>query len=295
MTGHADFECLVLTRDEELNLPHTLEALLPWARRVHIVDSGSTDRTLEIAGEFAARFPGQVNIVEREWMGYARQKNWALDTLPLEAAWVLIVDADEVVLPDLRDEIIAACRRDPAEVREVGFYINRYFMFLGSRIRHCGFYPSWNLRLFKRGCARYEEREVHEHMIANGPTGYLRGHMEHNDRRGLEAYMTKHNRYSSLEAREIHAVLNGSPRNGLSIDVRLLGNGLQRRRWFKHRLYPKLPAKWLFRFVYMYFLRLGFLDGLAGLRFCLFMSAYELLISLKLAELRIAEKRGARS
>lgn len=289
----ADVECLILTRDEEMNLPHTLEALLPWSRRVHIVDSGSTDRTLQIAREFAERFPGQVNVVEQPWMGYARQKNWALEALPLESAWVLIVDADEILLPDLRNEIQAVCRRDPAEVREVGFYINRYFVFLGRRIRHCGFYPSWNLRLFKRGRARYEEREVHEHMIADGPTGYLRGHMEHNDRRGLEAYMAKHNRYSSLEAKEIRAVLSGSQRHSASIGARLLGNGLQRRRWFKHQLYPRMPAKWLFRFIYMYFLRLGFLDGMAGLRFCLFMSAYELLISLKLAELRTASTPGA--
>src|SRR5690606_14213108 len=174
--------------------------------------------------------PGQVNVVEHEWPGYARQKNWALQTLPLESDWVLIVDADEVVLPELRDAILAVCARDPADVAEAGFYINRYFVFLGRRIRHCGFYPSWNLRLLKRGRARYEEREVHEHMIANGPTGYLRGHMEHNDRRGLEAYMAKHNRYSSLEAREIHCVMYGLPRNGASIDARLLGNGLQRRR-----------------------------------------------------------------
>jgi glycosyltransferase involved in cell wall biosynthesis len=288
----ANVECLILTRDEEVNLPHTLEALLPWARRVHIVDSGSTDRTLDIARCFAERFPGQVNIVEQPWLGYARQKNRALETLPIETDWALIVDADEVILPELRDEIVAIAQRDPADVPEAGFYINRYFIFLGRRIRHCGFYPSWNLRLFKRGSARYEEREVHEHMIVDGPAGYLRGHMEHNDRRGLAAYMAKHNRYSTLEAREIHAVMTGAAAESRHIEARLLGNALERRRWIKQKLYPKLPARWLFRFCYMYLFRFGFLDGLTGLRFCLFMSAYELLIGLKIVELQIAERGG---
>jgi glycosyltransferase involved in cell wall biosynthesis len=288
----ANIECLILTRDEEINLPHTLEALLPWARRVHVVDSGSTDRTLDIARCFADRFPGQMNIVQQPWLGYARQKNWALETLPIEADWVLIVDADEVILPELRDEIMAICAREAGEVPEAGFYINRYFIFLGRRIRRCGFYPSWNLRLFKRGRARYEQREVHEHMIVEGPTGYLRGHMEHNDRRGLEAYMAKHNRYSTLEAREIHAVMTGAAGQSQHIDARLFGNPLQRRRWIKQKVYPKLPAKWLFRFGYMYVLRLGFLDGVTGLRFCLFMSAYELLIGLKLVELQLQDRTG---
>lgn len=226
-------------------------------------------------------------MVVQPWLGYAKQKNWALDNLPFESDWVFIVDADEIVLPELRDELLAVAARNPDDVKEAGFYINRYFIFLGKRIRHCGYYPSWNLRFFKRGKARYEEREVHEHMIVDGEEGYLKGHMEHNDRRGLEVYMAKHNRYSTLEAREIYDVMTGRAEESEHLDAKLLGNSLQRRRWIKHVLYPKLPAKWLARFLWMYILKLGFLDGLTGLRFCLFIAAYELLISLKLVELQI--------
>jgi glycosyltransferase involved in cell wall biosynthesis len=286
----SNIEILILTKDEEQNLPYSLAAVLPWADRVFIVDSGSTDRTPAIAAEFAERYPGQVRFVVQPWLGYAKQKNWALDQLGFESDWVCIIDADEVVLPELRDELLAISGRPVGETAEAGFYINRYFIFLGHRLRHCGYYPSWNLRLFKRGKARYEEREVHEHMLVDGPEGYLKGHLEHNDRRGLEVYMAKHNRYSTLEAREIHAVMTGTASASQHLDARFFGNALERRRWIKHVLYPRLPAKWLARFVWMYVLKLGFLDGLTGLRFCLFIAAYELLIGLKLIELRRAEK-----
>ena len=119
--------------------------------------------------------------------------------------------------------------------------------------------------------------------VMNDQPSYAKGHLEHHDRRGLEAYVAKHNRYSTLEAAEIVRQM-GNDTEG-TIDARLRGDPLQRRRWIKRHLYPKLPAKWLFRFLFMYVLRLGFLDGLTGLRFCLFIASYELQISLKIVEL----------
>ena len=275
----SNIEVIIPTKNEEKNLPYALRSVVGWVDAVHVVDSESTDRTREIAQEMGA------NVVIRPWLGFARQKNWALDNLPLRADWVFILDADEAILPELREELTAIARRPVGEVVESGFHVNRYFIFLGKRIRRCGYYPSWNLRFFKRGRARYEEREVHEHMLVDGPTGYLKGHMEHYDRRGLEAYMAKHNVYSTLEAREIVRSERGE--GGGDLKASPFGGPLERRRWFKVRVYPRLPAKWLFRFVYMYVLKLGVLDGLAGLRFCLFISAYELLIGLKIVERRL--------
>src|SRR5690606_5353526 len=150
---------LIPTFNEEINLPHALRSVVGWAQDVFVVDSESTDRTRDIATELGAK------VVVQKWLGYARQKNWALDNLPIETDWVFILDADELILPELRAELEQIAARPVAEVQECGFFINRYFIFLGKRIRHCGFYPSWNLRFFKRGRARYEEREVHEHMI----------------------------------------------------------------------------------------------------------------------------------
>ncbi len=284
----SNIEVVIPTFNEEVNLPHALRTVMAWADAVHVVDSESTDRTRQIAQEAGA------NVVVRPWLGYAAQKNWALDNLPLKADWVFILDADEAIMPDLRKELLDIAARNPGDVPESGFYINRYFIFLNKRIRHCGYYPSWNLRFFKRGRARYEQRDVHEHMLVDGPTGRLTGHMEHNDRKGLEAYMAKHNRYSTLEAREIVRAMHGEsgPGGGDQFKASPFGNPLERRRWIKHSVYPRLPAKWLFRFLYSYFWRLGILDGLTGLRFCLFLSAYELLISLKIVECLQQEKEA---
>lgn len=274
-TTRSNIEVLIPTLNEEKNLPHALRSVMEWADAVHVVDSESTDRTREIARQMGA------NVVVQKWLGYARQKNWALDNLPFKSDWIFILDADEVITEELRNELLAIATAPLDQVYEAGFYINRYFIFLGKRIKHCGYYPSWNLRFFKRGRARYEERQVHEHMMVEGPTRKLKGHMEHHDRRGLEAYMAKHNTYSTLEAAEIV-----QPRHGEGLSASLWGNALQRRRWIKRHIYPLLPAKWLFRFLFMYIVRLGFLDGLNGLRFCLFISAYELLISLKITEMK---------
>jgi len=276
-------DVLVITKNEERNLPHCLHALAGWTRAIHVVDSGSTDRTCEIARELGAE------VVEHPWEGYAAQKNWALETLPMEGDWVLIVDADEVITAQLRERLEAIAARPVNEVPETGYYINRLLYFLGKPIRHCGYHPSWNLRFFKRGRGRYEDRAVHEHLLVDGPTGWIRTPMIHEDRRGLEVYMEKHNRYSTLEA---EAIFDESRGGGL--DASITGHQLQRRRWFKRHVYRHLPAKWLMRFLYMYVLRLGVLDGLNGLRFCLFISSYELQIGLKLRELRLqAEDESA--
>ncbi len=273
-------EVLMIVRDEELNLPHSIGSVVGWADRVWVVDSGSTDRTVELARSLGAE------VVRQAWLGYARQKNWALDNLPITAPWVLILDADEAVLPELRDALRRIAARDPDSVPEAAFHVNRHFVFLGGVIRHCGYYPSWNVRFLKRGRARYEEREVHEHMVAQGPVGFLPGELEHNDRRPLEHHIAKHNRYSTLEARAILAQERGDPARHLP--ARLLGGPLERRRWIKRNVYPRLPAKFLFRFLWMYFVKLGFLDGRAGWRFSLFISAYELQIEQKLVEMRMA-------
>lgn len=277
----ASIAVMIPTKNEEANLGFALASVKGWAQQVFVLDSGSTDRTEAIAKEHGATF------VHHPWEGYARQKNWGLENLGIEAKWVFILDADEAITPELRDELIRVASEDSCP--ENGFYINRFFIFLGKRIRHCGFYPSWNLRFFRRGKARYEDREVHEHMTVDGKVGYLKHDMEHNDRRGLADYIAKHNRYSTLEAGEMFKIERGLAEG--TIKYRFWGGPIERRRWIKHRLWPRLPARWLVRFFFMYILRLGFLDGATGFHFCLFMSAYEHQISLKLKELRMGARK----
>lgn len=279
--GHrANVDVMILAFNEEANLPHALESVSGWANRVFVVDSGSTDSTREIARKFGAE------VVDRPWLGYAHQKNWALENLSLERDWVLILDADESITPELRREIIEVVSKPVESVEESGFYLNRLFYFLGKPIRHCGYFPSWNLRLFKRGRARYEDRSVHEHMIVDGTTGRLRNLMLHEDRRGLEHYIAKHNRYSTLEAREL---LHGPREN--SVRAEQLERSLRLRRWLKYRVLPRLPFAGVWRFLYMYIVRLGFLDGVTGARFCQLLATYDTFISLKLTELRVMRDR----
>jgi acetyltransferase-like isoleucine patch superfamily enzyme/glycosyltransferase involved in cell wall biosynthesis len=270
-------DVMIIAHNEALNLPHCLRALEGWTNKVFVIDSGSTDDTPRIATDFGAEF------VHHDWPGYAQQKNWALDNLPFESDWILIVDADEVITPRLQQRLVEIASHPAEQVPENGFFINRLTYFLGRPIRHCGYFPNWNLRFFKHGKGRYEVREVHEHMIMEDPVGYVREPMLHDDRRGLEHYIAKHNRYSSLEAREVFARMTGdaAPAQDANIAVQS-----RHRRWLKRYVTPMLPFPGVWRFFYMYVLRLGILDGAAGVAFCRFISNYEWMVAFKLKQLR---------
>lgn len=276
MSQRVPIAFLIITKDEEKNLPYALESVCDWAEEVFVLDSGSTDRTQAIAEQYGAAFHYHA------WQGYARQKNWALENLPFTAPWIFILDADEAITPPLREELTKIATRDRAA--ENAFYVNRYFVFMNQRIRHCGYYPSWNIRFFRRGTARYEQRDVHERMIVEGEVGYLTHDMEHYDRRGLEYYIAKHNHYSTLEAQELFKALHHQSQQPAGASF---WHPAERKRWIKQQLWPKLPGKWLLRWLYMYVFKLGFLDGLAGFHFCLFLASYEHQITLKLHELQV--------
>jgi glycosyltransferase involved in cell wall biosynthesis len=266
---------LIPTLNEELNLPECL-ASVAWADEIFVLDSYSTDRTREMARAAGA------NVVQHAFESYSRQKNWALDNLPFHNEWVLIVDADERVSQELRCEIETVLTTSHACA---GYYLNRRFIFLGHWIRHAGWYPSWNLRLFRHSFGRYDDRDVHEHVVLNGKVGYLNNDLVHHDRRGLDAFVARHNRYSTLEARaRFKAECNAPDRARLPLS--LLASPVQRKRFLRERIWPRVPGKPLALFVYMYVLRRGFLDGRAGLALCVFHAFQEFMVCLKLAELR---------
>jgi acetyltransferase-like isoleucine patch superfamily enzyme len=274
-------DVMIITYNESLNLPHCLRALQGWTNKIFVIDSGSTDGTQEIARSHGAE------VVHHDWPGYAQQKNWGLDNLPFEADWILIVDADEVITEDVRKRLLDIASKPVDEVPENGFFVNRLTMFMGRPIRRCGYFPSWNLRFFKRGKGRYEEREVHEHVVIDDPVGFIKEPMIHDDRRGLEHYVAKHNRYSTLEARTLFNEMTSE--SGGDSDGRAVANvtaDTRRRRWLKRHVMPYAPFPGFGRFFYMYILRLGILDGRAGLEFCKFISMYDSLVALKLRDLR---------
>jgi len=276
-------DVLIITYNEALNLPHCLKSVRGWVNRIFVIDSGSTDGTPDIAREHGAE------VVHHPWEGYARQKNWAIDTLQFESPWVLLLDADEAITSALRDEIQEVVSRPVDEVAENGFFINRLSYFMDRPIRHCGYFPSYNMRLLKAGAGRFEDREVHEHVIISDPVGYIAEPMLHDDRRGLEHYIAKHNRYSTLEARalfkEIHQPENVRDEANLAARSR-------RHRWLKRHVMAYVPFSGMWRFLYMYFIRGGILDGRAGFEFSRFISMYDYMVALKLRQLRREAKRA---
>ena len=181
-------DVMIITYNEAINLPHCLQALRGWTNKVFVIDSGSTDGTQDLARSFGAE------VIHHDWPGYAEQKNWGMESLPFESPWLLIVDADEIITPKLRDRMVELAEKPVDTVPENGFFINRLTYFLDRPIRHCGYYPSWNMRFFKRDKGRYEDRLVHEHIIIDDPIGKIKEPMLHEDRRGLEHYFAKHNR-----------------------------------------------------------------------------------------------------
>lgn len=234
---------VIIARNEEENLPPTLHSVAGLVRdlsgEIVIVDSGSTDRTLEIAAAAGAK------IFRESWKGFAGQKNSALDKATGD--WVLSLDADEPLEPAAADEIRALLARGP---QVDGYWIPRKNFFLGRWIRHGGFYPDRKLRLIRRGAARWEEHGAHPTMSITGPTANLRHAILHYAYPSLSGYIAHMNSYSSMQAELIHAA---RPR-GFDL-VNIIVNPLA-------------------TFVYNYVVRCGFLDGREGLLLHLYHSAY---------------------
>jgi glycosyltransferase involved in cell wall biosynthesis len=236
---------------------------------VYVLDSISTDGTQQLARDAGA------TVVERAFTNYSDQKNWGLDHLPLTGDWIFILDADERLTPALRSEIRSKLTRN---TRIQGYYVNRLVIFMGKPIRHGGLYPSWNLRLFRRGMARYEERAVHEHMVCAGPTDYLHAEMLHLRRESLSRYLEKHIRYAELESEEWVKWRKGE--STMESSTSLFKDVLALRQWVRRNVWPRLPGRPLWRFMYMFFFRFGFMDGLPGWHLARLMACYEYMIGL---------------
>jgi glycosyltransferase involved in cell wall biosynthesis len=266
---------LICTKNEERNLGACLESV-SWAEDCIILDSYSVDATVNIARERGAR------VVQREFDNFSAHKNWALDHLDFKHDWILIVDADERVTTALAREIATVINGLPTCH---GYYLPRQNWFAGTWIKHGGRYPDWNLRLLRRGRGRYETRLVHEHILLEGPPGYLQNPLIHYDYKGIERYFDRHNVYSSLEAVEAYRTLTALDQPG-GLPADFWAKGPARRRFLKNLAYRYLPGRALFKFIYMYFWKLGFLDGRMGFRYCLLQTFYDYQISLKMEELR---------
>ena len=253
-----------------MNLPGCLKSVA-WSEDVVVFDSFSSDRTAEIAHAAGAR------VILRTFDNYAAQRNAALTEVTYQHPWVLMVDADERWPREIYEEMKEAIRRD-GDVSI--YYFLRKDMFLGRWLRHTG-YPTWAGRLVKLGDVTVT-RAINEQYLTTGHKGYLRGHFLHHPfNRGVAHWLQRHNQYSSMEAQ----TLAGEIRGRLCLRDLFSREPATRRRSLKQLAY-RLPCRPLLVFCYLYFLRLGFLDGLAGLAYCRLRMIYEYMIDLKLTELR---------
>ena len=249
-----DLTIVVLTYNEELNLPDCLASVEPLGCEVLVVDSGSTDGTMEIAERANA------HVFEHAFENYGAQRNWAQANLPIHTEWVLHLDADERLTPELLASIRVAVE-DPSPDTN-GYLLRRRTVFLGRWIRHGGLYPTYHARLFRKDKGRCEDRLYDQHYLVEGKVEKLSGDMIDTTPR-LAAWTSSHVRWAQAEAREQTMVGEQEGR----LVGRAFGSPIEKRRWMRQRVYDRLPflVRPFLYFGYRYFLRLGFLDGVPGL------------------------------
>jgi glycosyltransferase involved in cell wall biosynthesis len=275
---------LIATKNEEKNIGHCLSSLSP-AVRIILVDSQSQDRTERIARDSGAE------VIQFYYRGgYPKKRQWALDSIPIHTPWVFLLDADEAVPDPLWAEIKDVLHQSGGPD---AWLITKGFHFMGRRFRHGGFSHKAVL-LFRRGKGRFEEiiaedpsgldMEVHERLLVEGKIGRLKTPLIHEDFKGLEAYISRHNQYSSWEARVRQKFLNG--RNGTlpTLHPRLFGDHQERRRFLK-MIAMRVPFEPQFWFFYHYIFRLGFLEGRPGLISSRIRSDYIAQVRAKLREM----------
>jgi len=248
---------IILTYNDEIQIANCLEAVGDLSDDIIVIDSFSTDKTLDICRTLNAR------IYQNPFVNQALQFNWALDNVSIKYNWILRLDSDEIVPDRLKKEIL---QRVGTETDIVAYYLNRRMYWMGRWLRHGRMYPHYIVRLFKEGCARYEEK-TEEHLIVDGQIGYMKNDfLEDNKKNTLDYFTEKHLATARGELDELLATdceLNPSIR---SIKPKLIGAKVHRTRWLKEKLYAKTPLfiRPFLYFIYRYFFCLGFLDGRPG-------------------------------
>ena len=245
---------IIITYNEENNIEECIRSVFEWAGEIFIVDSGSCDRTLEIAANYTEK------IYSHPFENFAQQRNWSQDNLPLSNNWVFHLDADERVTVELAQELDKFFSR---YLDADGFMISRRTVFRGKWIKHGGHYPVYHLRIFKKDKGRSEERLYDQNYIVKGKIKKMKGDIINIINPDLVLWKKRHRQWAYLEAQE---VLFNKER---VLNIRLTGGPIERRNWLRYKLYYRLPLfmRSFFYFFYRYILRLGFLDGRQGLLF----------------------------
>lgn len=266
----ADITAIILTKNEEVNIAKCIRSIKPIVRRIVVVDSGSSDGTVNIAKELGAEVI--VNVLSP--FLYAKQFLYGMEHADIRTKWVFRIDADEELTQQSAQEIDRLCR-DNEDTDVNGIIVRFEVNFMGRAIRHGGVYPLRKLLVFKYGKGNIEDRCMDEHCVLyEGRSVEVTCDSLHHDDKGLSAWIDKHNNYSSREMQDYFASLETMAATGLS-DENSLDAKARFKRFLRWKIYYRLPAgfrAWAY-YIYRYYLRLGFLDGREGRIFC-FMQAY---------------------
>jgi len=264
---------IILTLNEEANLSLALDSVYGWADEVLIVDSYSSDDTLNIANRY------DIRVLQNLCSPFliSRQRNWALENGGMNTDWILFLDADEIITSDLKQVISETLCDVSAEI--AAFQLTPKFMFMGRWLRWCVGYPNWHDRLMRVGQVSFAGG-VWEHFETKGKIGRIeQPYLHYGFNKGFNEWIERHNRYSDFEARDVLETL------GINNDH--FGEALTKRRRTLRNLAARFwPLRPVIRFFYMYFWRFGFLDGIPGLLYCMMMGFYEFMVVLKVIEMK---------
>jgi glycosyltransferase involved in cell wall biosynthesis len=271
---------IILTFNSERTIAKTIESAAKVSDDIHVVDSYSSDRTLEILSQYS------VNLVQHPFENYGEQRNWAIANLPLKYKWELHLDADERLTNALITELKQLAVKFPDDIN--GYYIGRIVHFMDRPIEHGGMYKIFHLRLFRHGQGRCESRKYDQHFYADGTTAKLQAAFIDDIRMSLSEWTFRHNRWADAEVNEL-----GSDDQTGRITPDLTGNPVQKKR-FLRGIYNDTPlfVRPFLLFIYRYFLRLGFLDGKEGLIFFVLQTFwFRFLIDAKLLERQLLKRQ----
>lgn len=267
-----EITAVVLTFNEEKNIKNCL-AHLAWVDRIIIVDSGSTDKTVEYAKDF------DCNIYSVPWMGFAEQRNWALNNTGITTEWVIFIDADEEVTPDLRVEIRETLRSTSCDA----FYLCYKVILFGKWVKRSANFPVWHPRIVRFGKARFMEAVTGhgETWDVNGKAGYIKSpYIHYSFSKGLGFWLEKHNRLSEMEC----AAYLKNKKSVIKTLSGLFWKDQHKKRQALRGLSYQLPFRPFFRFLHQFIIKGGILDGPAGWTYCSLYLAYEIMISAKIQE-----------
>lgn len=262
---------LVLTKNEEADLPGCLRSV-GWSDDIHVYDSFSTDATVEIAESSGAK------VTRRVFDNWAAHQNWGLQNIRFKHRWVFYIDADERMTPELAAELQKVARSDQ---ECVAFSVQRRDFYMGTWLKHVQTSPFY-MRFFRPEAIRYE-RLVNPVSIANGPVGKVSGYLDHYPfSKGITHWVARHNSYSTLEASQIRA--NREEGEPFSLLKAFFERDFHARRFHQKELFYRLPCRPIIKFILLYLVKRGFLDGRAGFRYAVLQSFYEYLIVIKSQE-----------